>query len=381
MRYGSAQDFMNIPVRQFRIEVGAVAPADPQVGQWWTDTSVSPAKVKWWDGTKWVNADGTSIPAGFITDSLINNAAGIQLSKLATDPLARANHTGTQPASTISDFDTQVRSSRLDQMSAPTSNVDLNGVRLTNLSAPVAPGDAANKSYVDNARAGISVKDPVRVVAAGNINITNPGATIDGISLNAGDRVLLIGQNNGNQNGIWVWNGASDAMTLGNDADSAGDIPDGAIVAVAEGTSANYQYMQQGASGGAPGSWTQDWHVFAIGGQTYTAGNGLTITGTQFSLDAPVSVANGGTGASTPVQARANLGATTKYAADLGALSAGVSYTINHGLNSTDVVVAFKTTDDSRVIDLDWATTGANSMAVYPDISMAAGAVRAVVIG
>jgi hypothetical protein len=381
MRYGSVQDFLKIPVRQFRVEVDSVAPADPSVGQFWTDTSSTPAKVKWWDGVKWVNADGTSIPAGFITDNLINAAAGIQLSKLATDPLARANHTGTQPAATISDFDSQVRSSRLDQMSSPTNNVDVNGVRFTNLAAPVAPGDAANKAYVDNARAGISVKDPVRVVVQGDVNISTPGASLDGVAMNAGDRVLLANQNNGTQNGIWVWNGPSTAMTMPEDADGAGDIPDGSIVAVAEGTSANYQYMQEGSSGGTPGSWTQDWRVFAIGGQTYTAGNGLLITGTEFRLDAPVTVANGGTGAATPVQARANLGALTKYVGDLGAFSAGVTYTINHGLNTSDVGVWFRTTDDNRVIDIDWAATGANTVAVYPDVSMQAGSLRAVVVG
>lgn len=381
MRYGSVQDFLKVPVRQFRIEVSSTAPADPAAGQFWTDTSSSPAKVKWWDGTRWVNSDGTSIPAGFIVDSLISPTANIALSKLATDPLARANHTGTQPSSTISDFDTQVRASRLDQMSAPTSNVDYNGVRITNLAAPVAPADSANKAYVDNARAGISVKDPVRVVAQGNVNLNSPGANIDGVAMNTGDRVLLIAQNNGTQNGIWLWNGASTAMSMPSDADGAGDIPDGAIVAVAEGTAANYQYMQEGSSGGTPGSWTQDWKVFAIGGQTYTAGNGLSITGTEFSLIAPVTLANGGTGATTPVAARANLGAITKWADNLGALTAGVTYTITHTLNTTDVGVWFKTTDDSRVLDIDWATTGANTIAVYPDITMAAGALRAVVVG
>jgi hypothetical protein len=40
-----------------------------------------------------------------IVDGDISNTAAIALSKLATDPLARANHTGTQTASTISDFD------------------------------------------------------------------------------------------------------------------------------------------------------------------------------------------------------------------------------------------------------------------------------------
>jgi len=60
---------------------------------------------------------------GTIVNADINASAAIALSKLATDPLARANHTGTQTASTISDFDTQVRTSRLDQMAAPTASV------------------------------------------------------------------------------------------------------------------------------------------------------------------------------------------------------------------------------------------------------------------
>src|SRR3990170_6166736 len=39
---------------------------------------------------------------------------------------ARANHTGTQAAATVSDFDTQVRTNRLDQMAAPTASVSAN---------------------------------------------------------------------------------------------------------------------------------------------------------------------------------------------------------------------------------------------------------------
>ncbi|MEE3227467.1 MAG: hypothetical protein VX237_00015, partial [Chloroflexota bacterium] len=44
--------------------------------------------------------------------------------------LARANHTGTQTASTVSDFDTQVRTSRLDQLAAPTASVSANSQRI-----------------------------------------------------------------------------------------------------------------------------------------------------------------------------------------------------------------------------------------------------------
>jgi hypothetical protein len=46
----------------------------------------------------------TMIADGTIVDADINASAAIALSKLATDPLARANHTGSQAASTISDF-------------------------------------------------------------------------------------------------------------------------------------------------------------------------------------------------------------------------------------------------------------------------------------
>jgi hypothetical protein len=85
---------------------------------------------------------------GTIVNADINASAGIALSKLAVDPLARANHTGTQTASTISDFDTQVRTSRLDQMAAPTSGVSLNSQKITNLANPVDNGDAVSLGYL-----------------------------------------------------------------------------------------------------------------------------------------------------------------------------------------------------------------------------------------
>ena len=100
------------------------------------------------DGT--ANASITvAIAANTIVDADINAGAAIALSKLATDPLARANHTGTQAASTISDFNTQVRTSRLDQMAAPSAAVSVNSQKITNLDTPTASADAANKGYVD----------------------------------------------------------------------------------------------------------------------------------------------------------------------------------------------------------------------------------------
>lgn len=86
---------------------------------------------------------------GTIVNTDISPTAAIALSKLATDPLARANHTGSQTASTISDFDTQVRTSRLDQMAAPTGSVSMNSQKITNVATPTLSGDAATKGYID----------------------------------------------------------------------------------------------------------------------------------------------------------------------------------------------------------------------------------------
>ena len=80
---------------------------------------------------------------GTIVNSDISASAGIALSKLATDPLARANHTGTQTASTISDFDTQVRTSKVTDLAAPTGSFSMNSQKITSLADPTLAQDAS----------------------------------------------------------------------------------------------------------------------------------------------------------------------------------------------------------------------------------------------
>jgi hypothetical protein len=124
-----------------------------------------------------------TIVAGDIADGTITAA------KLTADPFARANHTGTQLAATVSDFDTQVRTSRLDQMAAPTASVALNAQKITGLGTPTAnTTDAATTAYVDTAVANLVNSAPGTLDTLGEIAtaIQAGGTVFDAMVLKAG---------------------------------------------------------------------------------------------------------------------------------------------------------------------------------------------------
>jgi hypothetical protein len=108
------------------------------------NSSAAIAKSKLDLGGQITSAD---IADGAIVNTDIASTAAIAISKLAVDPLDRANHTGTQTAATISDFDTQVRTSRLDQMAAPTGSLSINSQKLTNVADPTSNQDAVTLKY------------------------------------------------------------------------------------------------------------------------------------------------------------------------------------------------------------------------------------------
>ena len=69
--------------------------------------------------------------------------------------------------------------------------------------------DAATKAYVDlKTTFGLDPKDPALVVATSNSAISGL-LTIDGVTLVANDRVLLVGQTNEVENGLWLANSGS----------------------------------------------------------------------------------------------------------------------------------------------------------------------------
>jgi phage-related tail fiber protein len=93
----------------------------------------------------------------------------------------------------------------------------MNSQKITNLATPTSENDAANKAYVDGARAGLDVKGSVRAATTANIALSGE-QTVDGVGVVAGDRVLVKNQTTGSENGIYVvasgsWGRASDADT------------------------------------------------------------------------------------------------------------------------------------------------------------------------
>ena len=125
--------------------------------------------------------DGT-IVASDIADGTITAA------KMVSDPYARANHTGTQLAATVSDFDTQVRTSRLDQMAAPTGSLSVNSQKITSLATPTVNTDAATKAYVDTKVADLVNSAPGTLDTLGEIAtaISAGGTVFDAMVLKAG---------------------------------------------------------------------------------------------------------------------------------------------------------------------------------------------------
>lgn len=99
------------------------------------------------DKTKISGTAITAADTGTVTNTML--AGSIANTKLATNPLDRANHTGTQIAGTISDFNDTVTSFGLDEFQPPLSAVDMDTQRIINLGSPNFDTDAATKGYVD----------------------------------------------------------------------------------------------------------------------------------------------------------------------------------------------------------------------------------------
>ena len=193
----------------------------------------------------------------------------------------------------ISDFDAGVRTNTLDQMAAPTSAVSLNSQKITGLADPTGDNDAANKGYVDGVAQGLDVKDSVVATTTANGTLSTAfanGQSIDGVTLQTGDRILIKNQTTASQNGIYNVN-ASGAPSRATDM-ATGANAAGAFVFVEQGTvNAENGFTCTSDTGSAVvGTNNLTFAQFSGAGQII-AGDGLEKSGNTLSTDLK---ANGG---------------------------------------------------------------------------------------
>ena len=96
----------------------------------------------------------------------------------------------------------------LGTISTQASNsVSITGGSISGLSLPTADTEASSKLYVDNAIAGMRTRIITKVATTGNVNLTNGlenGDTIDGITLQTGDKILVKSNTDATENGIYI---------------------------------------------------------------------------------------------------------------------------------------------------------------------------------
>lgn len=296
-------------------------------------------------------------------DLTLNEIQNVLIQMLPTDPAsgeARLYYNTVAHTLRFYNGSAWVSLGRLDQISVPTSAVNMNSQLLTGLATPVGGTDAATKAYVDGISQGVAWKAPVRAATATPGTLASSfasGQAIDGVTLATGDRILVKDQATGGENGIYTVN-ASGAPTRAADSDTAAEVLQAAVL-VEEGT-VNADRLFVNTTNNPITLGTTALVFVQIGGATsYTAGNGITIAGTTITaVVAPsggltltasglglgtVTVALGGTGATTAAGARANLGVPGKYSQAIGDGSA-TSIAVVHNLGSQNAQATVRRT-------------------------------------
>jgi len=277
----------------------------------------------------------TNLGAG--TTNTTDAASTADVETARANAVSRANHTGTQLAATISDFNTAVRLNRLDQMAAPTAAVSMGSQQLTNVADPSSAQHAATQGWVlaqlGAQAAGLVFKGAVRAVANTNINVASAPSTIDGVTPTAGDVFLLTAQTTGSQNGPYVWASAGAAMTRPTNFDVAGEAVPGSMWVVQQGT-----YNDQ---------------LAILSNDTFTLG---TTTGTFVFLN-PAAASDNDTG----------------YTETCPATSGGGAWAVNHNLGSKAVIAqVYRTASPYDEVDVYITRDTTNQINVRPDIAISA---------
>ena len=213
-------------------------------------------------------------------------------------------------------------------------NVDMTGNYIVGLATPINATDAATKQYVDNVAEGLHVHESVGAVttdtlaniSSGTITYNNGtagvGATlttdgtftaIDGVTLTSGIRILVKNEANTAHNGIYTFTNST-TLTRATDFDTSAEIQGGDFLFATGGTLYDNTGWVQVETVTTVGT---DPIVFTqfSGAGTYTAGTGLTLSGSEFSISnttvTAASYGNGDRVASFTVNAQGQLTAAS----------------------------------------------------------------------
>ena len=177
------------------------------------------------------------------------------------------------------------------------NSVSISGGSITGIGSPSSNSDVAIKSYVDDAVAGLRTRTIAECASTANVNISNgleAGDTIDGVTLVAGDRVLLKDQSTATENGLYLAV-SSGAASRDPEHDSIAELSGGMVVVNQGSTNDNKIFLCTTDSDGSLGSTNITYTVITPSNTGTVTSIGLTQSGSEFTI------------ANTPVTSAGNI--------------------------------------------------------------------------